>query len=143
MRMAVGIDLEQKNRCHLRGVAWAVGVALLLAIPSLAWGQNPRALSISADVQEANANTGVFVATGNVTLSFPAERLTARAQRAVYYSREQRIELEGQVTIRQGENQLQAEKVIYHIEKGTIQAVPAAGGQVESVYVLPEPTASP
>ncbi len=141
--MALGINLDRKVLGRLRELGWSMGVALLLAIPGPAWGQNPRAISISADVQEANANTGVFIATGNVTLSFPAERLTARAQRAVYYSQEQRIELEGQVTIRQGENQLQAEKVIYHIEKGTIQAVPSPGQQVESVYVLPEPTASP
>ncbi len=141
--MALGINLDRKVLGRLRELGWSMGVALLLALPGPAWGQNPRAISISADVQEANANTGVFIATGNVTLSFPAERLTARAQRAVYYSQEQRIELEGQVTIRQGENQLQAEKVIYHIEKGTIQAVPSPGQQVESVYVLPEPTASP
>ncbi|MFS8855095.1 LPS export ABC transporter periplasmic protein LptC [Synechococcus sp. H55.7] len=141
--MALGINLDRKVLGRLRELGWSMGVVVALAIPGPAWGQNPRAISISADVQEANANTGVFIATGNVTLSFPAERLTARAQRAVYYSQEQRIELEGQVTIRQGENQLQAEKVIYYIEKGTIQAAPAAGSQVESVYVLPEPTASP
>ena len=141
--MALGINLDRKVLGRLRELGWSMGVALLLAIPGPAWGQNPRAISISADVQEANANTGVFIATGNVTLSFPAERLTARAQRAVYYSQEQRIELEGQVTIRQGENQLQAEKVIYYLEKGTIQAVPSPGQQVESVYVLPEATPTP
>ncbi len=118
-----------------------LGVLLSCGIP--AWSQNPRAISINADAQEANANTGVFTAIGNVTLNFPAERLTARAQRAVYYSREQRIELEGQVTISQGDNQLQAEKVIYRIDQGTIQAVPVAGRQVESIYVLPEPESSP
>ncbi len=114
---------------------------LFAGIP--AWGENPRAISINADAQEANANTGVFTAIGNVTLNFPAERITARAQRAVYYSREQRIELEGQVVIHQGENRLQAEKVIYHIDQGTIQAVPVAGQQVESIYVLPEPVPNP
>ncbi|MGQ9838636.1 MAG: LptA/OstA family protein [Cyanobacteriota bacterium] len=130
------------SRCrNPLGGLLAVGLFLGTGIP--AWGQNPRAISISADAQEANANTGVFTAIGNVTLSFPAERLTARAQRAVYYSQEQRIELEGQVTITQGDNQLQAEKVIYRIDQGTIQAVPVAGQQVESIYVLPEPTTSP
>ncbi|MFS8886701.1 LptA/OstA family protein [Synechococcus sp. H70.2] len=141
--MAAGISLDHKGWGRLRELEWAAGLVLALAISSPAWGQNPRAISISADVQEANANTGVFVATGNVTLSFPAERLTARAQKAVYYSKEQRIELEGRVTIRQGENQLQAEKVIYHLGKGILQAVPLPGQQVESIYVLPEPTASP
>jgi lipopolysaccharide export system protein LptA len=141
--MARGIDLDQGSLGRQRKVGWAVGIGLALAIPGPAWGQNPRAISISADVQEANANTGVFVATGNVTLRFPAERLTARAHKAVYYSQEQRIELEGRVTVRQGENQLQAEKVIYHIGKGILQAVPSPGQQVESIYVLPAPTASP
>lgn len=139
--MTLEMAFDRKGWQRLKTLGWAVGVVLALGIP--AWGQNPRAISISADVQEANANTGVFTAIGNVTLSFPAERLTARAQRAVYYSQEQRIELEGQVIINQGENQLQAEKVIYHIDKGTIQAVPSAGRQVESIYVLPEPSSSP
>ncbi|MFS8895985.1 LptA/OstA family protein [Synechococcus sp. R3-13] len=139
--MALEMAFDRKGWQRLGTLGWAVGVVLVLGIPAL--GQNPRAISISADVQEANANTGVFTAIGNVTLSFPAERLTARAQRAVYYSQEQRIELEGQVIINQGENQLQAEKVIYHIDKGTIQAVPSAGRQVESIYVLPEPSSSP
>jgi lipopolysaccharide export system protein LptA len=76
--MARGIDLDQRSLGRQRKVGWAVGIGLALAIPGPAWGQNPRAISISADVQEANANTGVFVATGNVTLRFPAERLTAR-----------------------------------------------------------------
>ncbi|MFQ3614368.1 MAG: LptA/OstA family protein [Cyanobacteriota bacterium] len=132
----------ERNRCrNPLGGLLAVGLLLGSGIP--AWGQNPRAISINADFQEANANTGVFIATGNVTLNFPAERLSARAQRAVYYSQEQRIELEGQVTISQGDNQLQAEKVIYRIDQGTIQAVPVAGRQVESIYVLPEPAPSP
>ncbi|MEN9221188.1 MAG: LptA/OstA family protein [Thermostichus sp. BF3_bins_97] len=121
----------------------ALGLLLGSGIPAWGQNQNPRAISINADAQEANANTGVFTAIGNVTLTFPAERLSARAQKAVYYSQEQRIELEGQVTISQGENQLQAEKVIYRIDQGTIQAVPVAGRQVESIYVLPEPAQSP
>lgn len=132
----------ERNCCrNLLGGLLAVSLVLGTRIP--AWGRNPRAISISADTQEANANTGVFTAIGNVTLSFPAERLTARAQRAVYYSQERRIELEGEVIITQGENQLQAEKVIYHIDQGKIQAIPVAGRQVESIYVLPEPTNSP
>ncbi|MEN9229894.1 MAG: LptA/OstA family protein [Thermostichus sp. DG02_5_bins_236] len=132
----------ERNRCQSPlGSLLAVGLLFGVGIP--AWGQSPRAISINADSQEANANTGVFTAIGNVTLNFPAERLSARAQRAVYYSQEQRIELEGQVTISQGDNQLQAEKVIYRIDQGTIQAVPVAGQQVESIYVLPEPAPSP
>ncbi len=105
-----------------------------------AWAQAApeQALTILADAQEANANTGVVVATGNVSISYPAESVTAQSQRATYYTQEQRIVLEGNVLITQQQNQLQAESVTYLIEEGTIQATPNSGQQVQSIYVFPQ-----
>lgn len=107
--------------------------------------QNERALIIKADSQEANSNTGIITAKGNVSITYPVEDVTARSQKATYYVQEQRILLEGSVTITQRENKLQAEKVTYLLTDGTIQADPAGGQQVESVYILPPaaPTANP
>ncbi len=117
---------------------WAVGLSLLWG--GYGWAQESpeRALRIRADSQEANATTGVIVARGNVGITYPAENVQAQAQLATYFTREQRIVLEGQVLITQDQNQLRAEKVTYLVETGEIQAEPQGGDQVESVYVFPE-----
>ncbi|NJL97965.1 MAG: hypothetical protein HC818_03715 [Synechococcaceae cyanobacterium RM1_1_27] len=120
-----------------------VGMAGILAISGSSLAQDSRALSIRADSQEANANTGVVTAVGNVTVSYPAEQVTARSQRLTYYTREQRIVLEGGVSISQEQNQLQAETVTYLVEQGTISAEPAAGQQVETIYVFPDTSVVP
>ena len=127
-----------------RIVAGATGSLLLgmvgiMTMAGSALAQDSRALTIRADSQEANANTGVVTAQGNVTISYPAEQVTARSQRLTYYTREQRIVLEGGVSISQEQNQLQAETVTYWVEQGTISAEPAAGQQVETIYVFPDP----
>ncbi|MGF1574793.1 MAG: LptA/OstA family protein [Cyanophyceae cyanobacterium] len=116
-----------------------VGMVGMMAMAGASVAQDSRALTIRADSQEANANTGVVTAQGNVTISYPAEQVTARSQRLTYYTREQRIVLEGGVSISQEQNQLQAETVTYLVEQGTISAEPAAGQQVETIYVFPDP----
>lgn len=115
----------------------SLGLALMVgAIP--ARSQGSRALTIRADIQEANANTGVVTARGNVTINYPAEQVSARSQMLTYFTREQRIILEGGVSISQQQNQLQAERVTYLVEEGTIQAEPASGQQVETIYIFPD-----
>ncbi|NJK63542.1 MAG: hypothetical protein HC921_13415 [Synechococcaceae cyanobacterium SM2_3_1] len=123
---------------RVASTAWVVGAFLLLG--GYGWAQESpeRALRIRADSQEANATTGVIIARGNVGITYPAENVQAQAQLATYYTREQRIVLEGQVQISQDQNQLRAEKVTYLVESGEIQAEPQGGDQVESVYVFPE-----
>jgi lipopolysaccharide export system protein LptA len=120
------------------GIIWVMGWQ-----PTWAQTQpSGRALTITADLQEANANTGIIVASGNVLITYPAEEVVARSQKATYFTKEQRIVLEGGVNITQKQNQLQADKVTYMVQDGTIQAIPVAGQQVETIYLLPEP-ASP
>ena len=113
------------------------GILLATAAPELAIAQSERALTVVADSQSANTNTGVIVAEGNVTIRYPAEQVVGQSQKATYYTREQRIVMEGSVDVVQGDNRLQAETVTYLLEKNTIEALPTAGGQVESVYVFP------
>lgn len=132
MKAITGVLLSLALGC-ISGASWID--------PALA--QTDRALTIRADRQEANANTGVISAIGNVTITYLAEQVTAQAQKATYFTEEQRIVLEGQVLITQEDNRLQAEKVTYMITSGTIEADPVPGQQVESIYVLPEPAASP
>ncbi|MDX2271255.1 MAG: LptA/OstA family protein [Cyanobacteriota bacterium] len=140
---------RKSGKARYRGSlsGWGLGISILMGWGVSDWqpvvAQPSRAISITADSQEANANTGVIIAVGNVSISYPAEQVTAKAQKAIYYTQEQRIELEGQVVITQKQNRLQAEKITYQVREGTIQALPSAGQQVETLYILPDPTPSP
>ncbi|WP_017326344.1 LptA/OstA family protein [Synechococcus sp. PCC 7336] len=125
-----------------------VGLAVL-AIAGLSWNSPiwaqenaapapaDRALTVISDVQTANADTGVIVATGNVIIRYPSREVEGISEIATYYTKEQRIVMEGNVDITQGPNRLQAETVTYLVELNTIEALPAAGQQVESIYVFP------
>lgn len=115
-----------------------LGSLMLFTVgPKLALAQSERALTVVADSQSANTNTGVIVAEGNVTIRYPAEQVVGQSQKATYYTREQRIVMEGNVDVVQGDNRLQAATVTYLLERNTLEALPTAGGQVESVYVFP------
>ncbi|WP_425213886.1 LptA/OstA family protein [Tumidithrix helvetica] len=97
------------------------------------------ALTIRADIQEANSITGVVTATGNVQMNYPARQINATAAQAQYYSKEQRVVLTGNViVIQQGVNSLKAETITYLVTEGKFLAEPPANQQVESVYVVPD-----
>lgn len=112
-------------------------VALLGVLAVTPARAQDRAISIVADVQSADVNAGIVQADGNVVIRYTAEDVEATAQRATYYTREQRIVLEGDVTIRQRQNTVQAQTVTYLVLSGTIEAAPGGGQQVESVYFFP------
>ncbi|HYW20464.1 MAG TPA: OstA family protein [Nodularia sp. (in: cyanobacteria)] len=94
-------------------------------------------LTISADVQEYNANTQVATARGNVQMLFPARQIKATAAQAQFFSKERRIDLMGGVYIlQQGVNSIRAEKVSYLIDEGRFVALPQSNRQVESTYMV-------
>jgi lipopolysaccharide export system protein LptA len=97
-----------------------------------------QALTLRADVQEANAITGVITARGNVQINYPARQIQATSVQAQYYSREKRIVLQGDVYVLQGSNSLRGETVTYLIDEGRFVALPNSGQQVESIYVVPD-----
>ncbi len=101
------------------------------------------ALQLKASRVEANSNTGVVTAIGNVRIDYPSRQIYATSAQAQYYSREQRIVLSGNVDVIQEGNTLQAETVTYLIAEGRFVATPGAGSQVEAVYILPEEDAPP
>ena len=113
------------------------------AIPGVQ-AQTGGALQLKASRVEANSNTGVVTAIGNVRIDYPSRQIYATSAQAQYYSREQRIVLSGNVDVIQEGNTLQAETVTYLIAEGRFVATPGAGSQVEAVYILPEdPDPSP
>ncbi|HBC40765.1 MAG TPA: OstA family protein [Pseudanabaena sp.] len=97
------------------------------------------ALTIRADVQEANANTGVVTATGNVKMSYPARQIDAIAEQAQYFSKEQRVVLTGNVVVTQeGVNSIKAQTITYLVSEGKFVASPPDNQQVETIYVVPD-----
>lgn len=97
------------------------------------------ALTIRADVQEANSITGVVTATGNVKMTYPARQIDAIAEQAQYFSKEQRVVLTGNVVITQeGVNSIKAQTVTYLVSEGKFVASPPANQQVETIYQVPD-----
>jgi lipopolysaccharide export system protein LptA len=112
------------------GVCW-------LSSMSLGNAQNQRqALTLRADIQQANAKTGVVTASGNVQMNYPARQIQATSAQAQYYSRERRIILSGNVYVLQEGNSLRAETVTYLIDEGRFVAVNDPQSQVESVILV-------
>lgn len=96
------------------------------------------ALTIRADVQEANSRTGVITAKGNVRMNYPARNINATSAQAQYFSKERRIVLSGNVVVIQQGNRIKAETITYLVDEGKFEALPEANRQVESVYVVPD-----
>jgi lipopolysaccharide export system protein LptA len=112
------------------GVCW-------LSSMSLGNAQNQRqALTLRADIQQANAKTGVVTASGNVQMNYPARQIQATSAQAQYYSRERRIILSGNVYVLQEGNSLRAETVTYLIDEGRFVAINDPQSQVESVILV-------
>lgn len=97
---------------------------------------NGQAITVKADVQEANSQTGVITARGNVQISYPAQSLQATAAQAQYFSRERRLVLYGNVSVLQEGNRLQGETITYLIDEGRFVALPKENRQVESTYII-------
>lgn len=122
----------------MKSVVPAFFLVALFASVSLAQGKAGNSVTINADTQEANANTGIVTATGNVRIQYPARQLTATASQAVYDTKKRTITMTGGVVIVQrGENTIRSEKVIYLIKESVFKAEPQPGKQVTSVYVVP------
>ncbi len=96
------------------------------------------ALTIRADLQEANSKTGVVTAKGNVQMSYPARQIVATSAQAQYFSQERRIVLSGNVVVTQLGNSIKAETITYLLDEGKFEAVPQSNRQVESTYVVPD-----
>lgn len=121
-------------------------VALAQAPQPAARPAASQPLTLRSDIQEANAKTGVVTARGNVQINYPARQIQATAAQALYYSRERRIVLSGNVYVLQQGNSLRGETVTYLIDEGRFVAMPQAPKQVESIYLVqdaPAPIATP
>jgi lipopolysaccharide export system protein LptA len=98
--------------------------------------QNSSAMTVLSDIQEANSETGVITARGNVRINYPSRQIQATATQAQYFSRERRLVLSGNVYVLQQGNSMQAENMTYLIDEGRFIATPKADRQVESIYIV-------
>ena len=114
-----------------------------LQLPAQAQQQT---MQLRANVTEANSKTGVVVARGNVQITYAARQIEATAAQAIYYSKEGKIVLSGDVNILQEGNRLRGETVTYFVNEGRFVALPQENSQsqVEATYLIKEtPPAAP
>lgn len=120
---------------------WAIvtitGIVIPSALPPSLQAQNSnQALMVKSDIQEANSETGIITARGNVTVNYPARNIQATSAQAQYFSQERRLVLSGNVYVVQNGNTIRAETMTYLIDEGRFIATPQNKGQVESVYFV-------
>jgi lipopolysaccharide export system protein LptA len=105
--------------------------------------QTGNALTVRSDIQEANSETGVITARGNVQVYYPSRKIQATAAQAQYFSRERRLVLSGNVYVLQEGNSMRAETMTYLVDEGRFIATPQGSQQVESIYIVKESDPQP
>jgi lipopolysaccharide export system protein LptA len=100
-------------------------------------------MTVRSDIQEANSQTGVVTARGNVQVYYPARKMQATSAQAQYFSRERRLVLTGNVYVLQDGNSMRSETMTYLIDEGRFVATPETQQQVESIYLVTEEQESP
>jgi lipopolysaccharide export system protein LptA len=99
-------------------------------------------ITIRSDSQEANSETGIITASGNVQINYPAKQIQATSAQAQYYSRERRLVLNGNVYVIQAGNSMRAESMTYLVDEARFIATPQSDRQVESTYIVNDPVPS-
>lgn len=130
---------------HFKPLFFGIPFGIVLLSALTFGGLSPRAgaqssggtITLRSDVQEANSNTGIITATGNVQIDYPEEEIFATAAQAQYYSNERRIVLSGNVVVNQEGNTLRAETITYLVDEGRFVALPQPDEQVEATYIVP------
>jgi len=132
-----------------------VSLTLGLAEPNLSAAEVPtrtaqvtsaapaQPLTLRANSTEANAKTGVVVARGNVQINYPSRQIQATSAQAIYFSKERRIVLTGDVYVLQQGNSLRGENITYLVDEGRFVALPQASKQVEAIYLITDTPVAP
>ncbi len=100
--------------------------------------QGGKGLTIISNTQEANTKTEVITARGNVRLSYPDQKLQARANTAQYNIKGKQIILSGNVLVVNNGSSLQGDTITYLIEEGRFVAKQKPGLPVRSIYIIPD-----
>ena len=104
-------------------------------------GQGNSLVTIESDVQQADNQTGVVTATGNVKITYPEKGMVATSKQAQYFSKEGRLVLSGDVDVIDADGQrIRAERLVYQLDQERLLAQPAKGKQVMSKLKLNPPS---
>ena len=99
-------------------------------------------VTIESDTQQADNQTGIVTAVGNVRITYPEKGMVATSRQAQYYSKEGRLVLSGDVDVIDSDGQrIRAERLTYNLDQERLLAQPASGKQVMSKLKL-NPTSS-
>lgn len=137
------LPFAQRRLLSKAAYFWGSALAFYLLSSQAGAQTGGGTITLRSDVQEANANTGIITARGNVQIDYPLQQIYATSAQAQYYSRENRIILSGDVLVRQEGNTLRAETVTYLIDEGRFVALPEPNQQVETTYILPAGATTP
>ena len=100
-------------------------------------------VTIESDTQQADNQTGIVTATGNVKITYPDKGMVATSKQAQYFSREGRLVLSGEVDVIDADGQrIRAERLVYSLDQERLVAQPAQGKQVMSKLKLNSSTPS-
>lgn len=103
--------------------------------------QRDSLVMIESDVQQADNQTGIVTATGNVKITYPAKGMVATSKQAQYFSKEGRLVLSGDVDVIDADGQrIRAERLVYQLDQERLLAQPAQGKQVMSKLKLNPPS---
>jgi len=103
--------------------------------------QRDNLVMIESDVQQADNQTGIVTATGNVRITYPAKGMVATSKQAQYFSKEGRLVLSGDVDVIDADGQrIRAERLVYQLDQERLLAQPAQGKQVMSKLKLNPPS---
>lgn len=95
--------------------------------------QGSGLVTIESDLQEADNQTGIVTAKGNVRITYPEKGMVATSRQAQYFSKEGRLVLSGDVDVIDADGQrIRAERVVYFLDQERLSAQPPAGKQVTS-----------
>jgi lipopolysaccharide export system protein LptA len=97
-------------------------------------------VTIESDMQQADNQTGVVTATGNVRITYPERGMVATSRQAQYFSKEGRLVLSGDVDVIDDQGQrIRAERLVYNLDQERLVAQPNPGQQVRSKLRLSLP----
>lgn len=98
-------------------------------------------VTIESDTQQADNQTGIVTAIGNVRITYPEKGMVATSRQAQYYSKEGRLVLSGDVDVIDSDGQrIRAERLTYNLDQERLLAQPASGKQVMSKLKLNQPS---
>jgi lipopolysaccharide export system protein LptA len=90
----------------------------------------------SVTVNEGQTATFTVVATGNVKIVQLERRATS--QKATFHQDENKMVLDGEAVIREGENVIRGERVIYYVDEERSVVEGGKGGRVNTTITPPK-----